>query len=155
MPEGEPVPEIVLPPKGTSMADVERKYGEPRAKRGTVGGDTPRQPPITRWDYDSFVVVFERDKVVDAVIPGAPPRIQNRVGLERVALPPPTAAPASPPSEPIPSEPMPPPAPPAEPMSGLAPAPVAESPAEAPPPPQEPPAEKLSPEARETPVPPQ
>ncbi len=84
LPEGEPLPEITLPAKGTSMADVEKKYGEPRNRRPTVGGGSAQQPPITRWDYDGFALIFERDRVVDGVIPGAPPRIVNRSGLERV-----------------------------------------------------------------------
>ncbi len=94
VPEGEPIPEIRLPAKGTSMADVEKNYGEPRVKQPTVGGASPQQPPITRWDYDGFAVIFERDRVVDGVIPGAPPKIYNRDELETVAVPPmPAAAP--------------------------------------------------------------
>lgn len=93
LPEGEPVPEIRLPTKGMTMAEVEKKYGEPRVKQPTVGGGTPQQPPITRWDYDGFVVIFERDRVVHGVIPGAPPKIYNRDQLETVAAP---AIPAAP-----------------------------------------------------------
>jgi hypothetical protein len=82
VPEGEPAPEITLPAKGITMADVTRKYGEPRVKRPTVGGGSPKQPPITRWDYDGFSVIFERDRVVDAVIPGAPPKVYNKDELQ-------------------------------------------------------------------------
>ena len=104
LPAGEPIPEIQLPAKGATMAEVEKKYGEPRIKRPTVGGTAPQQPPITRWDYDGFAVIFERDRVVDGVIPGAPPRIYNKTQLEQVALPVvlPPAAPAADPAPPAP-----------------------------------------------------
>jgi hypothetical protein len=82
MPQGEPKPKIDLPAKGTSMADVEKKFGEPRQKHATVGGDAPKHPPITRWDYDGFTVVFEKDKVVDALVPGAPPKIYHKDKLK-------------------------------------------------------------------------
>jgi hypothetical protein len=87
LPEGEPVPEIKLPAKGMTMADVEKKYGEPRNRQPTVGGGSPQQPPITRWDYDGFAVIFEHDRVVDGVIPGAPPRIYNKDELQQVSMP--------------------------------------------------------------------
>ena len=71
-----------LPTKGTSMADVQKKFGEPAAKQPTVGGDTAKHPPITRWDYAGFSVIFEKDKVIDAVIPGAPPAIYHQEQLQ-------------------------------------------------------------------------
>lgn len=101
LPEGEPVPEIRLPAKGSSMAEVEKNYGAPRVKRPTVGGTSPQQPPITRWDYDGFAVIFERDRMIDGVIPGAPPRIYNRGGLETVVVP---MMPAASPDSPAPDE---------------------------------------------------
>lgn len=72
---------IALPPKGMRMSEVQKKFGEPKQKFGAVGG-APRQPPITRWDYESFVVIFENDHVVDAVIPDAPAPIYNKEQLE-------------------------------------------------------------------------
>lgn len=81
LPEGEVTPEIVLPAKGMSMDDVTRKYDQPRQKFGAVGG-APRQPPISRWDYDAFSVIFERDRVIDVVVPGAPPPIHNKEDLQ-------------------------------------------------------------------------
>jgi hypothetical protein len=99
VPETQTTPEFRLPAKGTSMADVEKRYGAPRAKRPPVGGDTPKQPPITRWEYDGFLVFFEHDKVVDAVVPGAPPAVYNKDELQPAptAPPPPQAAmPATP-----------------------------------------------------------
>lgn len=126
MPEGDPTPQIVLPAKGLSMADVEKRYGEPRSKQAPVGGDSPRQPPITRWDYDAFKVIFERDKVIDAVVPGAPPRIHNRGDLAPVVTmaPAPAAEPETLPADPIPEAPVAPPAAeaPAAPAADLPPA---------------------------------
>ena len=95
MPEGESTPAVTLPAKGATMAAVTKKYGEPRNKRATVGGDTPKHPPITRWDYDAFSVIFEHDKVVDAVIPGAPPRLYNKDQLRPATA---SAAPMLPPA---------------------------------------------------------
>lgn len=132
---------ITLPAKGITMAEVQKKFGQPARKRPTVGGDSPKHPPITRWDYDGFWVVFEKDRVIDAVIPGAPPRVYNKDQLTPVAasaapLPPlPVAPPAeTPPAEPIVPEPAPEApaeAPPAE--AAAAPATEPETPAEAPP----------------------
>jgi len=50
------------PKSGMTMANVEKTYGEPAQKHATVG-----QPPITRWDYASFSVYFENDRVIHAV----------------------------------------------------------------------------------------
>jgi len=54
---------VNTPKRGTTMSEVEKQYGAPVNRHPTVG-----QPPITRWDYNGFVVVFERDRVVDSVI---------------------------------------------------------------------------------------
>jgi hypothetical protein len=51
------------PVRGMTMATVAAKWGEPAGKDAAVG-----QPPITRWDYGSFVVFFEYDHVIDAVV---------------------------------------------------------------------------------------
>ena len=50
-----------LPLKGTLKAKVSNQFGQPDNKEGPVG-----QPPITRWQYDNFSVVFEYDHVVHA-----------------------------------------------------------------------------------------
>ena len=52
----------VLPTRGTSMAQVEARFGAPAERYAAVG-----QPPITRWVYPSFVVYFEYQHVVHAV----------------------------------------------------------------------------------------
>lgn len=57
-------PAAVAPPtRGTSMAQVERRFGAPAERYAAVG-----QPPITRWVYPGFVVYFEYDHVVHAVV---------------------------------------------------------------------------------------
>jgi hypothetical protein len=50
------------PKRGVTMTQVEAKFGAPVTKHDAVGA-----PPITRWDYASFSVFFERDRVIDAV----------------------------------------------------------------------------------------
>lgn len=47
--------------RGKSQSAVEARYGDPDSVAGPVG-----DPPITRWFYDKFTVVFEYDHVVDA-----------------------------------------------------------------------------------------
>ena len=97
-PPDAPAP-LALPAKGITMAAVQKQFGEPRGKHGPVGGDSPRHPPITRWDYATFVVIFEKDRVIDAVVPGAPPRLRTTAGLTRAtdAPPPPMLEPDQPP----------------------------------------------------------
>ena len=55
-----------LPRRGASMAQVEERFGEPRARHAAVG-----QPPITRWDYEGFSVYFEHRHVIHAVAHGS------------------------------------------------------------------------------------
>ncbi|MBL6751828.1 MAG: hypothetical protein ISP90_14970 [Nevskia sp.] len=72
-----------VPAKGQSMRTVERRFGAPSEKYPAVGGDSPRHPPITRWDYPGFSVFFEHSHVVTAVVPGQPPQIFNSDQLEQ------------------------------------------------------------------------
>ncbi|HUQ09517.1 MAG TPA: hypothetical protein VM146_04315 [Steroidobacteraceae bacterium] len=53
---------VETPQRGISMDAVQAKFGEPSNKSGPVG-----TPPITKWFYPNFVVVFENDKVLHAV----------------------------------------------------------------------------------------
>jgi hypothetical protein len=55
------------PKRGLTMDQVEQHFGAPVTRHPTVGGSSPQQPPITRWDYNGFSVIFERDRVVHAV----------------------------------------------------------------------------------------
>lgn len=57
-----------LPKRGMLMNQVESRYGAPTRKHAAVGGGSPQQPPITRWDYPSFSVYFENNHVVNAVL---------------------------------------------------------------------------------------
>lgn len=52
-----------LPVNGQSKADVETEYGSP-AKQHTAVGD----PPISRWDYDTYSVYFEYNLVLFTVL---------------------------------------------------------------------------------------
>ncbi len=51
------------PTRGMTQAGVESKYGSPVEIKAPVG-----DPPITRWEYQDFVVFFEYDKVIHAVV---------------------------------------------------------------------------------------
>ena len=51
-----------LPRRGSSMAQVQERFGAPKSRHAAVG-----QPPITRWDYEGFSVYFEHQHVVHAV----------------------------------------------------------------------------------------
>lgn len=95
IPEGAaPTAFVDKPDKGMSMAQVVARYGEPTAKHATVGGASKVQPPITRWDYAAFTVVFENSKVIDAVVPEQPPPVyQNDELVPEASYP---AAPSSP-----------------------------------------------------------
>ena len=54
---------VETPQRGSTMAAVEAKFGAPANKSSPVGN-----PPITKWFYPDFVVVFENDKVLHAVV---------------------------------------------------------------------------------------
>lgn len=51
------------PTRGMTMTAVTSKWGAPLAKEPAVG-----QPPITRWVYNDFVVFFEYNHVIHAVV---------------------------------------------------------------------------------------
>lgn len=52
-----------VPGRGQTMSQVEDRYGEPQQRRGPVG-----EPPITRWQYPGFRVVFENRHVIHTVV---------------------------------------------------------------------------------------
>ena len=60
---------VETPARGSSMSAVEQKFGAPTNKSGPVGNST-KNPPITKWFYPNFVVVFENDKVIHTVVVG-------------------------------------------------------------------------------------
>jgi hypothetical protein len=53
---------VSSPSRGLSMAQVERRFGEPSQRVAAVG-----EPPISRWVYPQFVVYFEGSYVIHAV----------------------------------------------------------------------------------------
>ena len=62
--------QVDRPKRGLTMDEVEKRFGAPATRHPAVGGSSQQQPPITRWDYNGFTVVFERDRVIDAVVTG-------------------------------------------------------------------------------------
>ena len=51
------------PTRGMTQTSVESKYGSPSSVTAPVG-----EPPISRWEYTDFVVFFEHDRVIHAVL---------------------------------------------------------------------------------------
>jgi hypothetical protein len=62
--------QLERPKRGVTMDEVEKRFGAPVTRHAAVGGSSQQQPPITRWDYNGFSVVFERDRVIDSVVTG-------------------------------------------------------------------------------------
>jgi len=56
--------ELPRPTRGMSSRAVLERFGEPMSMSAPVG-----EPPISRWRYDAFIVVFERDTVLHSVVP--------------------------------------------------------------------------------------
>jgi hypothetical protein len=63
--------QLERPKRGSTMDEVEKRFGAPATRHATVGGSSPQQPPITRWDYNGFSVFFERDRVIESVVTGS------------------------------------------------------------------------------------
>lgn len=55
---------VEKPVAGMSMDKVLSQYGEPQSRSGAVG-----EPPITVWHYPGFIVYFENQRVIHAVVP--------------------------------------------------------------------------------------
>lgn len=51
------------PTRGMTQARVQSAYGSPVSVTAPIG-----DPPITRWEYQNFVVFFEYDRVIHAVV---------------------------------------------------------------------------------------
>ena len=67
----------LYPERGATKSQVQQKHGEPQDTKGPVG-----DPPITRWIYNDFSVVFEYDKALHSF-----PRNQGLENLPSDALP--------------------------------------------------------------------
>jgi hypothetical protein len=91
---------VAAPARGMTMAQVASKFGDPVTKVPAVGN-----PPISRWEYSGFVVYFERDHVIHAVVSASAPNESP------AAAPPSAAAPAEAPDSVPASAPAPAPAP--------------------------------------------
>ncbi len=59
---------VMLPGRGMSMSQVQAKFGAPSKKLDPRGGQKRQWPTINRWEYPNFIVYFERDRVIDAVL---------------------------------------------------------------------------------------
>jgi hypothetical protein len=55
--------ESARPTRGSTQASVEARYGAPQKADESVG-----DPPISKWHYEKFVVYFEYDRVIHAVL---------------------------------------------------------------------------------------
>lgn len=67
-----------LPAQGMSMSAVQKQYGAPAQKLPAIG-----KPPITRWVYPDFTVVFERKHVIHSMTvrkAGAPAPVSAPTG---------------------------------------------------------------------------
>lgn len=54
---------VARPQRGITMDQVKARFGAPAKEYPAVG-----KPPITRWDYPSFSVFFEFNRVVHSVV---------------------------------------------------------------------------------------
>jgi hypothetical protein len=57
------VEKMDLPKNGLSKSEVESRFGTPSKRHDAVG-----EPPITRWDYETYSVYFEYDLVLFSVL---------------------------------------------------------------------------------------
>jgi hypothetical protein len=55
--------DVATPARGMTMDQVANKFGSPVTKIPAVG-----KPPISRWEYPGFVVYFEANHVIHAVV---------------------------------------------------------------------------------------
>ena len=51
------------PTRGMTQDRVEATYGTPQSRQAAVG-----DPPISRWEYPKYVVYFEYDRGIHAVL---------------------------------------------------------------------------------------
>jgi hypothetical protein len=80
---------VAAPARGMTMAQVASKFGDPVTKVPAVG-----KPPISRWEYSGFVVYFERDRVLHAVVSASAPMESSGAALPPAAAPAPAPEPA-------------------------------------------------------------
>jgi hypothetical protein len=86
---------VAAPARGMTMSQVASKFGDPLTKVAAVGS-----PPISRWEYSGFVVYFERDHVIHAVVSASGPPDSSGAASPPVAAAAPAAAAPAPAPEP-------------------------------------------------------
>lgn len=57
-----------MPQKSATMTQVRAQFGDPVSERAAVG-----EPPITRWEYNDFIVYFEHQYVITTVLKKSKP----------------------------------------------------------------------------------
>ncbi|TDR18500.1 hypothetical protein [Marinicella litoralis] len=57
-----------VPQKSSTMNQVRSQFGDPISESAPVG-----DPPITRWEYDGFLVYFEHQHVITSVLKKSKP----------------------------------------------------------------------------------
>ena len=65
---GNPAAAADRPHRGSTMTQVESRYGAPSSRHAAIGS-----PPISRWDYPQFSVYFEHDRVLHTVLVSSAP----------------------------------------------------------------------------------
>lgn len=58
---------VAMPARGSSMSQVEARFGAPAERMDPRGGQKRQWPTIHRWVYPAFTVYFENSRVIDAV----------------------------------------------------------------------------------------
>lgn len=56
-------PAVQTPRQGLNKAAVRQQFGEPGQQVAAIG-----EPPISRWEYNGFIVYFENDLVLHSVV---------------------------------------------------------------------------------------
>ncbi|MBT5923362.1 MAG: phosphodiesterase [Cellvibrionales bacterium] len=65
--QAEDLQAVDRPERGSSKTQVLAQYGEALSSSNNVG-----EPPISRWEYQNFYVVFESDSVIHSVLKHRP-----------------------------------------------------------------------------------
>ena len=65
--QAEDLQSVDRPQRGSSKAQVLADYGQALSSSDNVG-----EPPISRWEYQNFYVVFESDIVIHSVLKHRP-----------------------------------------------------------------------------------
>jgi hypothetical protein len=65
--------ELQLPERGMHKNTVLEDFGDPQEMTSAVG-----EPPISQWRYEEYVVYFEGNWVIQAVVKHPPQDLSNR-----------------------------------------------------------------------------